>query len=196
MKHLFHYLLLAGIPAAIFAIALRASAHHQPRLAAGNGHPALDPFALAMGARVAVAPRTVAAPRRSESHPAFETKLRFTAAAATAAAGAVHASVTAEHFKEFWLFGVFFIGAAAAQIAWAAMVMFRPQRRLLMLGLAGNAAIVLLWAFTRFVGLPLGPGAGTRESMGLVDIAATAYEVLAVAFTAALLKRHGERRLV
>ena len=92
-------------------------------------------------------------------------------------AGIVHVVVAPEHFHEATLYGTFFATSAGLQIAWAALVVRRASRQLLLAGLLGNAGIVLLWAVTRTVGIPLGPEAGSVEAVGLLDVATTLAEV-------------------
>jgi hypothetical protein len=115
--------------------------------------------------------------------------------------------VTPEHFEEAVVYGVFFAVAAAAQLGWALLMCLRPQRWTVLAGLVGNAAMVALWAVTRTVGVPLGPGAGTTEEIGGLDIAATGFELtLVVAVSLIVLRsrrsaasvvrhRHDERLL-
>ena len=103
------------------------------------------------------------------------------AAALSAAAGLIHASVIVSHFQEYWLFGVFFVGAALFQFIWGVAVWGRrDDRRLLAVGAAANLAIVVLWAATRTVGLPIGPEPGEIEPAGLHDRFATADEIALV----------------
>ena len=105
---------------------------------------------------------------------------------ATLAAAAVHVYVIPEHFKESALYGSFFVGLAIGQLGWAALVAVRPSRRLLTAGIAANASVVVLWLMTRLVAVPVGPGAGTREEVGRLDVFASSCE-LVVIVTAALL---------
>jgi hypothetical protein len=108
------------------------------------------------------------------------------AAALSVAAGLIHASVTVVHFREFWLFGLFFAIAAPLQVVWGEMVRRRPwDRRLLLAGAGANVAVALLWLVSRTVGLPIGPEAGEVEGVGLKDVLATADE-LALALVVAL----------
>jgi hypothetical protein len=102
-------------------------------------------------------------------------------AAAAVAAGLVHLVVLPVHLRESLLYGAFFAATAAAQIGWAALVLVRPSRRLLTVGAAANAAVVLLWLLTRTVGIPLGPSAGEVESVSGLDLLATAAELAVVA---------------
>jgi hypothetical protein len=92
----------------------------------------------------------------------------------------VHASIAREHLHESWIYGTFFVLAALTQVAYAALVVLRPSRRVVAAGLVGNAAVIALWATTRFIAIPLGPDAGTRESVGVLDVLATSFEAVAV----------------
>jgi hypothetical protein len=101
-------------------------------------------------------------------------------ASASAGAGAVHLAVTREHFAESALYGWFFLALAAVQLGWAAWVLCRPSRQLLLAGASASAAVVLLWLATRTVGIPIGPAAGGVESVGVLDVLASLAEVLTV----------------
>lgn len=114
--------------------------------------------------------------------------LRGVVAVLSLGAGVLHASVVNEHFDQHTLFGWFFIGASLYQGTWAALVLNRPSRRLSAVGAAGNAAIVVLWAASRTVGLPIGPRAGSPEAPGFPDVLATVFELLIVAGVVALLR--------
>jgi hypothetical protein len=95
------------------------------------------------------------------------------------AAAAVHAAVAPEHLRESGWFGVFFIGAALLQLAWAALVSVRGSRSLLAAGASGNLALIGLWAVTRTLGLPFGllPG---PEAVGPWDLACAGWELVVV----------------
>src|SRR5690349_17360356 len=66
----------------------------------------------------------------------------------SAGAAAVHFAVTKDHLEEYTLFGVLFLAAAAGQLAWAAGVMLRPSRALLLAGAAGNLGIAAIWVLS------------------------------------------------
>ena len=69
--------------------------------------------------------------------------------------------MTPEHFEEWWGYGAFFVVAAAAQILYVPIVLLWPTQIVLLGGIAGNLAIVMLYLLTRTVGIPLfGPEAG------------------------------------
>ncbi len=108
------------------------------------------------------------------------------AALLAGAAGVIHASVIEEHFKEATLFGIFFAVAAVFQLLWAASVLTWPRRRLLAVGAAGNAAIMLVWFASRTVGLPIGPEPWTREAITFLDLLATIFEGGVVLLAASL----------
>ena len=58
---------------------------------------------------------------------------------------------------------------------------------MLLLGVAGNSAIVLLYLLTRVVGIPVfGPEAGEVEGVGTIDLCATASEAAMVVALGAL----------
>jgi hypothetical protein len=104
-------------------------------------------------------------------------------------AAVIHFAVIAQHFDEWWLSGIFFVGVALFQLAWAVAVVLRPSRRLYLAGAVVNALIVLTWIVSRTTGIPVGPGAGEPEAVGLPDVLATACEVLLVVAALALLAR-------
>jgi hypothetical protein len=119
------------------------------------------------------------------------------AAVSSAAAAGAHAAVAPQHFRESLLFGAFFVGVALAQLAWAGATAVRSDRALLVVGAAGNLAVIGLWVVTRTVGLPF--GLLTRpEPVGPWDLACAGWElVVAGACIAALEARDATRgRLV
>jgi hypothetical protein len=147
---------------------------------------ALGPaIAIALGSLIAE--RRHLAPRSAGSRPG-ERSLWFLAGMSLVAGG-LHALVCPEHFSEDTLYGVFFLVAAAAQIIWAGLVVARPRRFLLELGLLGNAFVVGLWVITRTAGIPLGAESGTVEAIGALDVVASLCEVGIVAGTAWVLFR-------
>lgn len=99
-------------------------------------------------------------------------------AALSIGAAAIHFAVTAEHFTEFWLFGVFFAAIAWFQALWPLAYLRWPTRVTAGIALAANLGTVLLWAWTRLVGIPLGPSTGGAEVIGGADVSATGFETL------------------
>lgn len=94
----------------------------------------------------------------------------------SAGAAGVHFLVMPEHFEESWLYGVFFLVTATAQLGYAALILRRPSRPLFAAGLAGAVMILALWLVTRLVEVPLGPGAGKVEAFSGLDILASSFE--------------------
>jgi hypothetical protein len=116
------------------------------------------------------------------------TLLPLVALAGVGAAG-VHFVVMPEHFEEATVYGLFFLFAATAQLLYSAWLLLRPSRALLAVGAFGNIAIVGLWLVTRLVGIPLGPGAGTTEEFGGLDLLATGFELTVVIGAIILIRR-------
>lgn len=106
----------------------------------------------------------------------------------------IHGSVIASHFREYWLFGLFFLLVTPLQIAWAEGVRREPtDRRLLAWGAWGNLAVVLIWLVSRLVGLPFGPQPFQPEAISAKDLLATYDEIAIVVLVATLLLRGGSR---
>ncbi len=120
----------------------------------------------------------------------------YAAAILSLLAALVHLWVTPEHFEEWWGYGAFFLVAGAAQILYVPIVLLLPTRIVLLGGIAGNHAIVVLYLLTRTVGIPFfGPEAGEVERFGFVDVCATASELgIAVALGAVLLRNAAPER--
>ena len=104
----------------------------------------------------------------------------YSIASASAGAAAIHYAVIAEHFEEWWGFGLFFAVSAVAQLVWAVLVVTSRSGLLMRLGVVGNAAIVVLWIVTRTVGTLVGPEPATPEPIGPADSVASALELTIV----------------
>ena len=114
----------------------------------------------------------------------------YAAAGLSLIAALIHAWVAPEHFEEWWGYGTFFVACAALQGLYAPVLLRRPGRPVLLLGAAGNLAVVILWLVTRTTGIPLfGPHAGEVEGVGVPDLACTLAEVGIVAALGALAMR-------
>jgi hypothetical protein len=105
----------------------------------------------------------------------------------SAGAAGIHASVCAEHFREFFAFGLFFVVAAALQAVWAVVICLRPTRAALLVGARGNLLVVLVWAVTRTFGLPIGPEVWHPEAISTLDLIATLMEVALIVGASVLL---------
>jgi hypothetical protein len=143
----------------------------------GTGLDATSP-ALQIVAAVAVGAATLAVvPLAVRRRPRLAT---YSVASASAGAAAIHYVVSAEHFEEWWGFGLFFVLSGTVQLVWAVLVVTTRSGLLIWLGVVGNAAIVVLWIVTRTVGTLVGPEPATPEPIGLADSVASAFELAIV----------------
>ena len=111
-------------------------------------------------------------------------------AALSLLAAAIHLWVMPEHLEEWWGYGAFFLVLAVAQGMYGLGLLRWPSRPFLLLGVAGNLAVAILWLVTRTTGIPLlGPHAGEAEGVGVLDLACTLAEVGIVAGLGALAMR-------
>ncbi len=114
--------------------------------------------------------------------------------------GLVHGLVAPEHFREWWGYGVFFLAASICLIGFGLALVTdaidprympgdvqRLRRVMYAIGAIGNVSILALYVLTRTVGVPLGPGSGSVESVGAIDLVAKSAEALAVAGLVVLL---------
>jgi hypothetical protein len=101
-------------------------------------------------------------------------------AAASIAAGLIHATVVPHHLEESTVLGASFVATAIFQIAWAAPASVRLDARTLDVGVAVNGAVIAAWIASRTVGLPFGPHAWMPEPVGAVDATATILELIIV----------------
>jgi len=110
-------------------------------------------------------------------------------AAPSVGAAAIHFAVIFEHFDEYVLYGAFFLVLSWAQMIWAAIVLWRPSRPWLWLGIAGNALVIAVYVASRTVGLPIGPDVHHPEPVGPLDVVSIVLEAALIAGCAALLWR-------
>ena len=104
------------------------------------------------------------------------------AAALSLLAAAVHLWVVPEHLEEWWGYGAFIVVLAIAQGLYGFGLLRRTSRPYLLLGVAGNLVVAILWLVTHTTGIPLlGPHAGEVEGVGVLDLACTLAEVGIVA---------------
>ena len=94
------------------------------------------------------------------------------------AAGGVHLALAEHHFEEWWLYGVFFVATAAAQLIFAVLFLLPPTRpAFAVLGIAGNTAVLATYVMSRTTGVPVGWHAWTPEEVGVVDFGTAVAEV-------------------
>ena len=110
-------------------------------------------------------------------------------AAFSVGAAAIHFAVVFEHFAEYTLYGVFFLVISWAQVIWPAVLLWRPSRLWLWLGIVGNALVIAVYVASRTVGLPFGPDLHNAESVGALDVVSCVLEFGLIVGCAALLWR-------
>jgi len=103
------------------------------------------------------------------------------------AAAGTHLAVMPDHFRQSWIYGAFFIVVAPLQIGLAWLVLVRPRRAGLAAALAFSMTVLVLWAVTRLVGVPIGPDNGATEALGVLDLFATSCELVTVSALVLLL---------
>lgn len=118
---------------------------------------------------------------------------RVLLAGTSIAAGIIHAAVVPEHLDEAWIFGIFFLLAACFQLVWAVPAFVRPTATVFAAGVAANGALIATWLVSRTSGLPIGPEPWMPEPAGVLDVGATALELLIVASSVAIVRRRAVR---
>jgi hypothetical protein len=124
--------------------------------------------------------------------------LRATAVSCLLGAGIIHFMWTAMHFYEWPAGGFFFLAVAASQTFGGFAVAALPGRGTYLANTVVNAVTVAVWAVSRTVGMPVGPDAGHRSTIGMPDLVATLLEVLVVLALVPLLRGRsaaGRRRV-
>src|SRR5215472_3112623 len=110
-------------------------------------------------------------------------------AALSVGAATIHFAVMFEHFAEYTLYGVFFLVISWAQMIWPAVLIWRPSRPWLWLGIAGNAIVIAVYVASRTVGLPFGPDLHHAETVGALDVVSCVLELALIVGCAGLLAR-------
>jgi hypothetical protein len=115
--------------------------------------------------------------RRRAPHP-VERSTSAILAGLSLGSAAIHLAAAPSHYVELGDLGAGFLVAAVLQAAWARSIVGGSSRRTVAAGVAINAGIIVAWAVTRTVGLPVGPTPGIAEPVGLPDGASTVFELL------------------
>lgn len=123
--------------------------------------------------------------------------LRWVLAISALSAGAIHFAVAGDHYAMSWKHGTFMAVIGWLQLVWAAAFVFKPSRRVLILGVLGNAAILGVWVMAKVWGVPVGPQVWTPEKIGWQDSIASACEAAIVVLGLAMLAlpNFGRRRI-
>src|SRR5436305_12387075 len=104
-----------------------------------------------------------------------------TVSLALAAAAGLHLAVLPDHLEEGLLIGAFFGVCAVLQLAAAVWVSAGAGRRAQQVIIAGNLAVIAIWAVSRTVGIPIGPDAGVPEPVSTLDALSFLAEIIALA---------------
>ena len=126
-------------------------------------------------------PAAFAVSETDGSPPSVRRSLVEVMAGLSAGAAIIHLVAAPHHFGEIGDLAAGFLVAAAFQAGWTVACLSGPSRRVMAIGVAGNLAIVLAWFYTRTVGLPIGPFAGSAEPVGFPDGASVVFELLLIA---------------
>lgn len=94
--------------------------------------------------------------------------------------GLIHIGAAVDHFSEFPLYTLVFGLLATVQMTWAALILRRPSRRVLLFGCAFNLGVIALWGASRTIGVPLAPRAWVPEAVGVADLVETVGEFATV----------------
>ncbi len=106
-----------------------------------------------------------------------------------AAAAAILFAKVPAHAAAMRAEGVAFIAAAFVQVALAIAAAVRPTRRWLQAVVVINVVFIAVWAVSRTMGLPIGPGSGTAHPVTVVDLTLVLFEGLAAMVAIAVLMR-------
>jgi hypothetical protein len=107
-------------------------------------------------------------------------------AALVAASGLIHVGAGVDHFAELPAYTVAFAVVAAAQFAWAGLLMRKPTRIVLIWGAWLTASVIVVWILSRTVGSPLGSPPWRPEAVGVADLVETADELVTLIAALAL----------
>ena len=94
--------------------------------------------------------------------------------------GLIHIGAAVDHFGEFPLYTLVFAVLATVQMSWAAMILRRPSRLVLLSGCAFTVSVIGLWVASRTIGVPIAPQAWVPETVGLADLVETVGEIATV----------------
>jgi hypothetical protein len=99
-------------------------------------------------------------------------------------AAVIQAAVVPQHLQQWAAAGAFFIILAAAEASVAGLLLIRPHRIVVLTAAGLSLVTLIIWLYSRTVGLPFDPSGGRPEHFGVADVVAS---VLAVASVVAAL---------
>jgi hypothetical protein len=115
------------------------------------------------------------------------------AAALSLGAAWIHLAYIESHWRDWWAYGAFFLACGLAQGLFVPAILRWPRRPLVLVGIAGNLAIVGMYVVSRTAGIPLGPHARVAERAGAIDLACTAAEIALIGVLLVMVGRQGRR---
>ena len=118
-----------------------------------------------------------------------QTDVRHLLVGALVASAAIHAAVIPEHLAEWRAAGLFFALLTVGELSVAVALLARPRRPdVLYAAAAVSIGPLLLWLYSRTIGLPFGPDPGAPEGVGVPDCLACALEVVSLVAVVLLLR--------
>ena len=121
----------------------------------------------------------------------------WTAAGLSLVAAWVHFSYTASHWRNWWAYGLFFLGMGIFQALCVPAIVRWPRNTWVALAtIAGNLGIVGMYFYSRVIHIPLGPHTGIVEKAGAVDLATTAGEIAIVGIMLTIVGPRSRRTIV
>lgn len=121
----------------------------------------------------AAAARVSARARRSDPAALVAANLSLLAAV-------VHVWLAPSAARDWWAYAAFFLGTGLAQAAFTVLVLVRPGTLVYQAGIWTNVVVVATYAWSRSVGIPMGPLEGVVEPVAILDLATTAAEMALV----------------
>jgi hypothetical protein len=121
----------------------------------------------------------------------------WTAAGLSLVAAWIHFSYTASHWRDWWAYGVFFLGMGIFQALCVPAIVRWPRSTWVAVAtIAGNLGIVGMYFYSRAIYVPLGPHTGVVEDVGVIDFATTAGEIALVAIMLSITGSRSRRVIV
>ncbi len=126
--------------------------------------------------------------------------VRLLLAATLVGTTVIHAAVLPEHLAEWPAAAGFFVVLCLLELALAGALLLGPGRvsrstQLVVIVLVSGAPLVV-WAYSRLIGLPFGPAGGAREPVGATDVGACLLELGALLVALACLRDGSRLRLL
>ncbi len=121
-------------------------------------------------------------PARGPGGPSRRREVQWLQGAALGAfsAAVVHLAVAPDHFHDAGTTGAFLLAAAIAQTVLGVLLLARPSRLVVVVGVAAGLGGISLWAWTLAAGATVGPWHAATEATGLLGVVAVVAETATV----------------